>query len=72
MAVSASGLRSSGAATDNPPHFGQRLGRNVRGFAGRHNIHDLDTIAQMSVPAQGMVGKQFKFDDLAGNAGVGQ
>ena len=40
------------------------LNRYVREFAGRHNIRDFDTIAQMSILARGMVGKRLKYKDL--------
>ena len=42
----------------------KHLGRYVREFAGRHNIRDLDTIAQMSLLARGMVGKRLRYQDL--------
>ena len=42
----------------------KHLGRYVREFAGRHNIRDLDTIAQMSILARGMVGKRLRYRDL--------
>ena len=42
----------------------KHLGRYVREFAGRHNIRDLDTIAQMSILARGMVGKRLRYMDL--------
>ncbi len=42
----------------------KHLGRYVREFAGRHNIRDLDTVAQMAVLARGMVGKRLRYADL--------
>ncbi len=42
----------------------KHLQRYVREFAGRHNIRDLDTLAQMSLLARGMVGKRLKYKDL--------
>lgn len=42
----------------------KHLGRYVREFAGRHNMRDLDTVAQMAVLARGMVGKQLRYADL--------
>lgn len=42
----------------------KHLGRYVREFAGRHNIRDLDTLAQMAVLARGMVGKRLRYRDL--------
>ena len=44
--------------------FPQHLHRYVNEFAGRHNIRDLATLAQMTVIAQGMVGKRLKYRDL--------
>ena len=42
----------------------KHLGRYAREFAGRNNIRDLDTIAQMSSLAKGMVGKRLRYRDL--------
>ena len=42
----------------------KHLGRYVREFAGRNNIRDLDTIDQMTMLAQGMVGKRLMYRDL--------
>ena len=42
----------------------KHLGRYVREFAGRHNIRDLDTVAQMTILARGMVGKRLRYKDL--------
>jgi len=50
----------------------QHLQRYVREFAGRHNIRDLDTVAQVTVLARGMVGKRLKYRELVGNSGAGQ
>ncbi len=48
----------------------QHLDRYVREFAGRHNIRDLDTIKQMTVLAQGMVGKRLRYKDLTADNGL--
>ena len=48
----------------------QHLHRYVNEFAGRHNIRDLDTIAQMTALAQGMVGKRLKYKDLVADNGL--
>ena len=49
----------------------QHLHRYVREFAGRHNIRDLDTVAQMSALARSMVGKRLRqWPDLAQDATV--
>ena len=45
----------------------KHLQRYVTEFAGRHNARPLDTIDQMRSIAQGMVGKQLKYDDLVAN-----
>ncbi|MCY3956462.1 MAG: IS1595 family transposase [Nitrospira sp.] len=42
----------------------KHLHRYVNEFAGRHNIREEDTIAQMSLIAQGLVGKQLPYRDL--------
>ncbi len=42
----------------------KHLKRYVKEFAGRHNIRDLDTVEQMSLLAQGLVGKQLRYKDL--------
>ena len=44
----------------------KHLGRYVREFAGRHNVRDLDTVAQMAALARGMVGKRLRYVDLVG------
>ena len=42
----------------------KHLHRYVNEFAGRHNIRDLDTIAQMVIMAQRMAGKRLRYKDL--------
>ena len=42
----------------------KRLDRYVREFAGRNNIRDLDTLARMTAPVRGMVGKRLVYRDL--------
>ena len=42
----------------------QHLHRYVNEFAGRHNIRDFDTIAQMTALERGMVGKRLRYRDL--------
>ena len=44
------------------------LHRYVNEFAGRHNLRELDTIAQMSVLAAGMGGKRLRYQDLIAEA----
>ncbi len=42
----------------------KHLSRYVVEFAGRHNVRDLDTIAQMTMLAKGLDGKRLRYDDL--------
>ena len=42
----------------------KHLHRYVNEFAGRHNIRDMDTIAQMAFIVLSMVGKRLKYSDL--------
>lgn len=42
----------------------KHLDRYVQEFSGRHNIRDLDTVAQMTVLARGMIGKRLRYKDL--------
>ena len=42
----------------------KHLDRHVTEFAGRNNNRSLDTIDQMAVMAQGMVGKQLQYQTL--------
>jgi len=42
----------------------KHLSRYVVEFAGRHNVRDLDTLAQMATLAKGMDGKRLRYDDL--------
>ena len=42
----------------------KHLHRYVREFAGRHNVRDLDTTEQMTVIANGMVGRRIRYKDL--------
>jgi transposase-like protein len=42
----------------------KHLSRYVTEFAGRHNVRDMDTLAQMSVLAKGLDGKRLRYDDL--------
>ena len=42
----------------------KHLNRYVGEFAGRHNQRPLDTINQMANMAEGMVGKQLRYQDL--------
>ena len=43
---------------------GYHLTRYVQEFAGRHNVRDLDTLAQMTMLAQGMTGKSLTWEGL--------
>lgn len=42
----------------------KHLSRYVVEFAGRHNVRDLDTLAQMAVLAKGLDGRRLRYDDL--------
>ena len=42
----------------------EHLGRYVAEFAGRHNIRDYDTLAQMAIVASAMVGRRLTYADL--------
>ena len=42
----------------------KHAGRNVTGFAGRHNIRERDTIDQVAKIVDGMEGKRLKYRDL--------
>ena len=44
----------------------KHLHRYVGEFAGRHNIRDADTLAQMTFLARGLVGKRLRYRDLVG------
>ncbi|MBA3510362.1 IS1595 family transposase [Sphingomonas sp.] len=47
----------------------KHLARYVTEFAGRHNVRDLDTIAQMTLLAKGLDGKRLRYDDLVAHHG---
>lgn len=42
----------------------KHLSRYVVEFAGRHNVRDVDTIAQMTLLAKGLDGKRLRYNDL--------
>lgn len=42
----------------------KHLSRYVTEFAGRHNVRDFDTLAQMTMLAKGMDGKRLRYGDL--------
>ena len=44
--------------------FPKHLQRYVSEFAGRHNIHDCDTIDQIIATAAGLVGKRLQYREL--------
>lgn len=47
----------------------KHLSRYVIEFAGRHNVRDLDTIAQMTMLAKGLDGKRLRYADLVADHG---
>ncbi len=48
----------------------KHLQRYVDEFAGKHNVRDEDTIAQMVVVAAGLVGKRLMYRDLVADNGL--
>ena len=42
----------------------KHLHRYVTEFAGRHNVRDRDTLEQMALLTQGMVGKRLTYEQL--------
>ena len=44
----------------------KHLSRYITEFAGRHNVRDLDTVAQMAALAKGLDGKRLRYTDLVG------
>lgn len=47
----------------------KHLARYVTEFAGRHNVRDFDTLAQMIALARGLDGRRLKYDDLVASNG---
>ncbi|MEG3156849.1 IS1595 family transposase [Lysobacter zhanggongensis] len=47
----------------------KHLSRYAIEFAGRHNVRDLDTIAQMTVLVKGLDGKRLRYDDMVAHHG---
>ena len=48
----------------------KHLDRYVHEFAGKHNIRELDTAAQMTVTATGLIGKRLMYRDLIADNGL--
>ena len=46
------------------------LNRYVQEFAGKHNVRDLGTLAQMTVVVAGLVGKRLLYRDLVADNGL--
>ena len=46
----------------------KHLARYIGEFAGRHNAHAVDTIQQMVLMAQGMMGKRLRYRELIADA----
>ena len=47
----------------------KHLARYVAEFAGRHNVRDLDTLAQMAALARGFDGRRLRYSDLVSDHG---
>ena len=47
----------------------KHLQRYVSEFAGRHNVREMDTLAQMQHVVAGMVGRQLMYKDLIADNG---
>ena len=47
----------------------KHLQRYVSEFAGRHNIREMDTLAQMQYVVAGMVGRRLMYKDLIADNG---
>lgn len=48
----------------------KHLNRYVQEFAGKHNVRNADTLAQMTVLVAGLVGKRLMYCDLIANNGL--
>ena len=48
----------------------KHLDRYVQEFAGKHNIRELDTIAQMAAVAAGLIGKNLLYRELIAENGL--
>jgi len=48
----------------------KHLQRYVSEFAGKHNVRDQDTLAQMTALVAGMVGKRLMYRDLVADNGL--
>ena len=48
----------------------KHLNRYVQGFAGKHNVRDADTLAQMTALVVGLVGKRLMYRDLVAENGL--
>ena len=46
----------------------KHLARYIGEFAGRHNARAVDTIEQMTLMAQGMMGKRLTYQELIADA----
>ena len=48
----------------------KHLNRYVQEFAGRHNMRDLDTLAQMTATVAAFVGRRLRYTDLIADNGL--
>lgn len=47
----------------------KHIARYIAEFAGRHNVRDLDTLAQMAALARSFDGRRLKYSDLVAHNG---
>ena len=48
----------------------KHLDRYVQEFAGKHNMRDMDTLAQMASVVEGLVGRRLMYTHLVANNGL--
>ena len=48
----------------------KHLNRYVQEFAGKHNVRDMNTAAQMAAVAAGLIGKRLMYRELIADNGL--